>query len=50
MHERAFVLVPLLELTPDPMLPGGTRVADLRLADGAVSDVRAVAPPLPTAP
>jgi 2-amino-4-hydroxy-6-hydroxymethyldihydropteridine diphosphokinase len=46
MHERAFVLVPLLELTPDPMLPGAVRVADLRLADDAVSDVRAVAPPL----
>jgi 2-amino-4-hydroxy-6-hydroxymethyldihydropteridine diphosphokinase len=49
MHERAFVLVPLLELTPDPMLPGGARVADLRMADDAVSDVRAVAPPLPAA-
>jgi 2-amino-4-hydroxy-6-hydroxymethyldihydropteridine diphosphokinase len=49
MHERAFVLVPLLELTPDPMLPGGVRVADLRTSDGAVSDVRAVAPPLPAA-
>jgi 2-amino-4-hydroxy-6-hydroxymethyldihydropteridine diphosphokinase len=49
MHERAFVLVPLLELTPDPMLPGGLRVADLRAADDAVSDVRAVAPPLAAA-
>ncbi len=47
MHERAFVLVPLLELTSDPMLPDGARVADLRTADDAVSDVRAVAPPLP---
>jgi 2-amino-4-hydroxy-6-hydroxymethyldihydropteridine diphosphokinase len=49
MHERAFVLVPLLELTEDPMLPGGLRVRDLRAADDAVSDVRAVAPPLPAA-
>ena len=31
MHERAFVLAPLLELTADPKLPGGRRVADLRL-------------------
>jgi 2-amino-4-hydroxy-6-hydroxymethyldihydropteridine diphosphokinase len=46
MHERAFVLVPLLELTSEPMLPGGVRLADLRLADDAVSGVRAVAPPL----
>jgi 2-amino-4-hydroxy-6-hydroxymethyldihydropteridine diphosphokinase len=49
MHERAFVLVPLLELTADPMLPGGAHMADVRLADDAVSDVRAVAPPLPAA-
>jgi 2-amino-4-hydroxy-6-hydroxymethyldihydropteridine diphosphokinase len=49
MHERAFVLVPLLELTADPMLPGAVRVADLRLADDAVSGVRAVAPPLAAA-
>jgi 2-amino-4-hydroxy-6-hydroxymethyldihydropteridine diphosphokinase len=46
MHERAFVLVPLLELTSEPMLPGGARPADLRMADDAVSGVRAVAPPL----
>jgi 2-amino-4-hydroxy-6-hydroxymethyldihydropteridine diphosphokinase len=45
MHERAFVLVPLLELTADPALPGGARVADLRVDDD-VSDVRPVAPPL----
>jgi 2-amino-4-hydroxy-6-hydroxymethyldihydropteridine diphosphokinase len=49
MHERAFVLVPLLELTADPMLPGGARVGDLRTPDDAVSNVRAVAPPLPAA-
>jgi len=49
MHERAFVLVPLLELTADPMLPGGAHIGDLRMADDAVSGVRAVAPPLPVA-
>jgi 2-amino-4-hydroxy-6-hydroxymethyldihydropteridine diphosphokinase len=31
MHERAFVLAPLLELEADPPLPGGRRVATLRL-------------------
>jgi 2-amino-4-hydroxy-6-hydroxymethyldihydropteridine diphosphokinase len=44
MHERAFVLVPLLELDAAPPLPGGRRVADLRL--GTVTDVRPFAPPL----
>jgi 2-amino-4-hydroxy-6-hydroxymethyldihydropteridine diphosphokinase len=46
MHERAFVLAPLLELTADPMLPGGRRVASLRLGAGSLSAVRPVAPPL----
>lgn len=45
MHERAFVLVPLLELTADPMLPSGRRVADVEVGDD-VSDVRPAAPPL----
>ena len=40
MHERAFVLVPLLELDPDPPLPGGRRVADLRLGPGMLAGVR----------
>ena len=40
MHERAFVLVPLLELEADPALPGGRRLADLRLAPGMLSGVR----------
>lgn len=44
MHERAFVLVPLLELDPDPPLPGGRRAAGLRLAD--LGSVRVSAPPL----
>jgi 2-amino-4-hydroxy-6-hydroxymethyldihydropteridine diphosphokinase len=47
MHERAFVLVPLLELEADPPLPGGRRVGDLRL--GTVTDVRPFAPPFRTA-
>jgi 2-amino-4-hydroxy-6-hydroxymethyldihydropteridine diphosphokinase len=45
MHERAFVLVPLLELEPDPMLPQGRRAADLS-TDGWSQDVRPFAPPL----
>ncbi|HEY3208996.1 MAG TPA: 2-amino-4-hydroxy-6-hydroxymethyldihydropteridine diphosphokinase [Actinomycetota bacterium] len=40
MHERAFVLVPLLELEPDPALPGGRRLADLRLEPRMLSGVR----------
>lgn len=46
MHERGFVLVPLLELEPNPMLPGGRRIATLRLAPGSVLGVRPFAPPL----
>ena len=46
MHERGFVLVPLLELTADPRLPGGRHVADLRLGPGTIVDVRPYAPPL----
>ena len=46
MHERAFVLIPLLELDPDPMLPGGGRIAALRLPPGAFAGVRPFAPPL----
>jgi 2-amino-4-hydroxy-6-hydroxymethyldihydropteridine diphosphokinase len=44
MHERAFVLIPLLELDPDPALPGGRRAADVRLVGG----VRLHGPPLIT--
>jgi 2-amino-4-hydroxy-6-hydroxymethyldihydropteridine diphosphokinase len=47
MHERGFVLVPLCELDPDPMLPGGRRLATLRLVPGAALGVRPFAPPLP---
>jgi 2-amino-4-hydroxy-6-hydroxymethyldihydropteridine diphosphokinase len=46
MHERAFVLVPLLELDADPPLPGGRRVAELRLDPRVLSGVRPVEPPL----
>jgi len=41
--ERAFVMLPLLELEPDPVLPDGTRVLDARLGD---EGARPVAPGL----
>jgi 2-amino-4-hydroxy-6-hydroxymethyldihydropteridine diphosphokinase len=40
MHERAFVLVPLLELDPDPFLPDGLEVGGLRLGAGSLESVR----------
>ncbi len=43
MHQRAFVVMPLLELFPDPVLPDGTRILDTRLPDHSVHPV---APPL----
>ncbi len=46
MHERGFVLIPLLELDADPKLPGGRQVATLRLGPQALGDVRPYAPPL----
>ena len=46
MHERAFVLVPLLELDADPPLPGDRRVAELRLDPRVLGGVRPVEPPL----
>ena len=46
MHERGFVLVPLLELEADPPLPGGRRVGSLRLGAGVLAGVRPFAPPL----
>lgn len=46
MHERMFVLAPLLELTADPMLPGGRTIATLRLGTATISEVRPFAPPL----
>src|SRR6266542_2170675 len=47
MHERGFVLAPLLELAADPMLPGGRRVATLRPGPGSLRGIRPFAPPLP---
>ena len=46
MHERGFVLVPLLELEADPPLPGGRSVSTLRLGAGWLEGVRPFAPPL----
>jgi 2-amino-4-hydroxy-6-hydroxymethyldihydropteridine diphosphokinase len=46
MHQRAFVLVPLLELVADPILPGGRRVASLRLDALSLDGVRLFAEPL----
>ena len=46
MHERAFVLVPLLELDPDPLLPGHGQISERRLGPNAVLGVRPFAPPL----
>jgi 2-amino-4-hydroxy-6-hydroxymethyldihydropteridine diphosphokinase len=43
MHERGFVLVPLLELTADPPLPGGRKVATLRLGPETLGGVRSFA-------
>jgi len=43
---RAFVLLPLLELDPDPVLPDGTRLVDRRLGPDAVAGARPFAPPL----
>lgn len=43
LHERAFVLLPLLELIPNPVLPDNTRLLDIRLPD---QEVRPAFPPL----
>ena len=47
MHERAFVLCPLLELVDDPVLPNGTRLFDVRISD---QGARPHAPPLAVPP
>jgi len=46
MHERAFVLAPLLELDADPMLPEGRGVRSLRIGSTLLTEVRPFAPPL----
>ena len=48
MHERGFVLIPLLELDADPPLPGGRHAATLRLDSLSLGGVRPFAPPLET--
>ena len=45
MHERLFVLAPLLELTADPRLPGGRKVSSVHPAPGALAAVRLFGPP-----
>jgi 2-amino-4-hydroxy-6-hydroxymethyldihydropteridine diphosphokinase len=50
MHERGFVLAPLLELEADPPLPGARRVATLRVGSDLVGGVRPFAPALRTGP
>ncbi len=47
MRERAFVIMPLLELLPDPVLPDGTRLLDVPLPP---DEVRPYAPPLRITP
>jgi 2-amino-4-hydroxy-6-hydroxymethyldihydropteridine diphosphokinase len=43
LHERAFVVLPLLDLDPDPRLPGGRRLVELPAPQG---EARPYAPPL----
>ncbi len=50
MHERAFVLMPLLELEKDPKLPGGRRMMSLHLGEGALEGARVFAPPIRPGP
>lgn len=46
MHERGFVLIPLLELDTDPPLPGRRKAHSLRLGTLSLGGVRPFAPPL----
>ncbi len=46
MHERGFVLVPLMDLDPDPMVPGRGRISGRRLGPDAVLGIGPFAPPL----
>jgi 2-amino-4-hydroxy-6-hydroxymethyldihydropteridine diphosphokinase len=48
MHERAFVLIPLTDLTADPVLRDGRRIGDVRIAPDAMFGVRPFAPALRT--
>jgi 2-amino-4-hydroxy-6-hydroxymethyldihydropteridine diphosphokinase len=47
LSQRAFVVLPLLELEPDPVLPDGTRLKDVRVDTGGVEPS---APPLAVRP
>lgn len=46
MHERGFVMIPLLELDADPVLPGGRKASTLRIGAWTIGGVRPFAPPL----
>jgi 2-amino-4-hydroxy-6-hydroxymethyldihydropteridine diphosphokinase len=46
MHERSFVLMPLLELEADPLLPGDRKAKGLRFGRSARAAVRPFAPPI----
>jgi 2-amino-4-hydroxy-6-hydroxymethyldihydropteridine diphosphokinase len=46
VRSRRFVLVPLLELSPELALPGGERLADALAALGPGQEVRLAGPPL----
>jgi 2-amino-4-hydroxy-6-hydroxymethyldihydropteridine diphosphokinase len=46
MHERGFVLIPLLELDGDPPLPGHRSIGSLRLEGGSMRGVVLFGPPL----
>jgi 2-amino-4-hydroxy-6-hydroxymethyldihydropteridine diphosphokinase len=50
MHERGFVMIPLLELDADPMLPGGRTASTLRMDAWSIGGVRPFAPPLEPTP
>jgi 2-amino-4-hydroxy-6-hydroxymethyldihydropteridine diphosphokinase len=47
MKQRGFVLLPLLELEPDPILPDGTRLKEVRVDSDGVTPS---APPLAVRP
>jgi len=50
MTERSFVLLPLLELDPDPVLADGRHVVDIPLGSDAAAGARPFAPPLSIGP
>ena len=50
MHERAFVMVPLLELEAEPNLPGGRTLGSLRLDRWGAWAVRLYGPALSKSP